>query len=520
MSICTGLSRIIERNAQVRGDKPAIITETETRDWQQTKVRIECAANGMSKLGVKATDKIAIMGLNTDRYFEFLFIPAWLGAIAVPLNTRWSILENEYALIDSNSSVLVFDDAFLDVAEKLKETCEHLKIFIYIGNNHCPTWAFSYTSLYENSSAIESTSVDGEDVAFIMYTGGTTGHPKGVMQTHNGFFSSSMSFAMDFDFSDEERYLHAAPMFHVADCGVGMAMSICGGSHSFVESFTPSATIDIIKRDQISVAVLVPTMIKMMMDSPSLSNADFSSLKKLIYGASPMQESLAIQTIETLPHVDIYQAYGQTELCPAISVSKPKDHVIGNRRMRSAGRATYCTHIRIRKENGELAKTGDVGEVEVAGPNIMLGYLNLPELTAETLIDGYIKTGDAGYLDDGGYLFLVDRVKDMIITGGENVFSSEVESVISLHPSVSDVVVIGIPHEQWGEQVHAIVIIKQGEDVNEEQIKAFCKKTIAGYKCPKSIEFTQQAFPLSAAGKVLKNEIRKPYWAKQARMVN
>ncbi|WND02963.1 long-chain-fatty-acid--CoA ligase [Temperatibacter marinus] len=519
-STYTGLSRIIERNAQTFGHSPAIICEHETRTWQQTQDRIASAAAGLGRMGVQKNDKIALLGLNSDCYFEFLYIPAWLGAICVPLNIRWSLSENMYALEDSDATVLVFDDAFIEIAGALKDKCPHIKNFIHIGQKECPEWAVPYIKLWSEFEAIPSTPTGGEDVAYIMYTGGTTGLPKGVMQSHNGFFVSSMSIAMDLKLESTDIFMHAAPMFHVADCGVGMAATIVGAAQTFVPSFTPAAVLNTIQNSNVTFTILVPTMIKMMIEHTDFHQADLSSLKKLIYGASPMQESVALKTIEGLPHTKLYQAYGQTELSPIATVSMPSDHEIGNPRMRSAGRATFCTNVRIRLENGQLAHVGQVGEVEVSGPNVMLGYLNKPEITQETLIDGYVKTGDAGYLDEGGYLFLVDRVKDMIITGGENVFSSEVESILSLHPAVNDVVVIGIPNEQWGEQVHAIVILSPDQKVDEKELQEFCKEKIAGYKCPKSIEYRTEAFPLSSAGKVLKVTIREPYWKNHEKMVN
>lgn len=520
MSNYIGLSQIIERNAQINGDRPATITEQVTYTWKEVRHHIACAAKFLADNGVSQNDKIAILSANSAVYLESLFVPSWLGAVCVPLNTRWSVKENIYALEDSNASVLFFDDTFFDTTQQIKNQTSAISIFVYIGNNTCPDWAISYSEIANSGQEIPSITKGGNEMAFVMYTGGTTGHPKGVMLSHAGIYASSSAAAMDAQCDRNETYLHAAPMFHAADFAFSNAVSIAGGSHVFLPVFTPPALIDIIEKYKVSMCLLVPTMIKIFLNDPAMSNADLSSLKKLVYGASPMDEGTLNLLIDTLPELKLYQAYGQTELSPLATMSGPDSHTKGNKRLRSAGRAGFCVQLRLRKEDGTLAQTGEIGEVEVSGPNIMLGYLNKPEVTKETLVDGYVRTGDVGYLDDEGYLFLVDRLKDVIISGGENVFSAEVESSISLHPSVKDIVVIGVPHVEWGEQVHAIIIKHDNCDTVEHEIIDFAKQHIAGYKCPKSITFRQEPFPVSGAGKVLKIELRKPYWADKVGVLN
>jgi len=520
MSTYIGLSQIIERNAQVNGNRAATITDKVTHTWKEVRHRIACVAKCLGDYGVSQDDKIAILAVNSAIYLESLFIPSWIGAIAVPLNTRWSSKENIYAVEDSGSSVLFFDDAFFETTKQIKSQTSVITTFVYMGEENCPDWALSYNDMAISGEDVASTTKGGDALAFIMYTGGTTGHPKGVMLSHVGIYSSSSAAAMDCKSNKNDIYLHAAPMFHGADFAFSNAASIAGGSHVFLPAFTPSALMNIISKHKVSMSLLVPTMIKMFLNDPSARGANLSSLKKLIYGASPMDEGTLNLLIETLPELKLYQAYGQTELSPLGTISGPENHTKGNKRLRSAGRAGYCVQLRIRKEDGTIAQTGEIGEVEISGPNIMLGYLNKPKITAETLIDGYIRTGDAGYLDEDGYLFLVDRIKDMIISGGENIFSAEVESIISLHPGVKDVVVIGIPHIEWGEQVHSIIIKHDGIEVTEQAIIDHTQEHIAGYKCPKSINFREEPFPISGAGKVLKVELRKPYWAGQSHMVN
>ena len=520
MSNYTGLSQIIERNAQVRGNQPATITNKVIHTWSDVRHHIACVAKFLVDKGIKPDSKIAILAANSATYMESLFVPAWMGAVAVPLNTRWSLKENLYAIKDSDASVLFFDDAFYEIAGLIKEQTIHIVHFIYMGETHCPDWASSYNDLACSGEEIASVTKGGESMAFIMYTGGTIGNPKGVMLSHAGVYSSSIAIAMDVENKSTDIYLHAAPMFHGADFAFSNATSIVGGTHVFLPAFTPAALMEVISTYKVTITLLVPTMIKMLLNDASAKDADLSSLKKLVYGASPMDEGTLNILMNTLPGLQLYQAYGQTELSPLGTISGPENHSKNNRRLRSAGRAGYCIQLRIRKDDGSIAKTGEIGEVEISGPNIMLGYLNQPKLTAETLIGGYVRTGDAGYLDEDGYLFLVDRVKDMIISGGENVFSVEVENIISLHPGVKDVVVIGIPHAEWGEQVHCIIIKHDNNETTEQEIIEHTKGHIAGFKCPKSVTFRSEPFPISGAGKILKVELREPYWAGNAHMIN
>ncbi len=516
----TGLSQIIERNAQVFHDQTALYTPSGGQSWLQTRNRIAALGKGLVNLGAKKNDKISILALNSHRYYETCFTSFWMGGIMVPLNTRWSAKENIYAIDDSSASVLFFDDNYLELTKEIKEEARSLKIFIYMGDKECPDWATSYESLATSDDMMDSAKVGGFEMAAIMYTGGTTGQPKGVMLSHQGIWSSGISLALELGLKAGDTYLHAAPMFHVADLSGGIATSIKGVAQAFIPSFNPVATLKAIEDHKITHILLVPTMIKMLIASPELQDFDVSSVRLLLYGASPMPEGTLLQVIDKLPHVGLMQALGQTELSPIITVLLPTDHIVGEKQIRSVGRPSASSHIRMRKEDGTLCKTGETGEIEVSGPHVMLGYLNKPEATAETLVDGYVRTGDVGYYDENGFVYISDRVKDMIITGGENVFSTEVENTISLHPAVKDVVVIGIPHEEWGEAVHALVICQDGAQVSESEIIAHCKQEIAGYKCPKTVEFRTEAFPVSAAGKTLKVELRKPYWAGTTRGVN
>ncbi len=520
MSGYFNLSYIPERLALIQGDNIATIFEGRQHTWREFQDRLTRLAAGLVASGAGRQDFIAVLAENSDRYFELYFAPAWIGAVLAPLNTRWSYGENLYALQDSGAKILCFDDSFRDIARQLKDRGEHaIEIFIYMGEEDCPEWALDYEQLIEDHGPVTQVQTKGHDMAALMYTGGTTGTPKGVMLSHTGIWASIMSASHDMGCRDDDIYLHAAPMFHAGDFGVSMAMVVAGATQVMIRRFSVGGVLEAIAKQRVTTTLLVPTMVKMLLADEKTRNTDLSSLRQLVYGASPMPEGLLMKSMEQLTGVDLVQVYGQTELSPLASVLPASDHIAGSKRLRSAGRSSLCVSLRIEDAEGNILPADQVGQVVVHGPHVMLGYWNKPEITAQTLKEGWVHTGDAGYLDRDGYLYLVDRLKDMIITGAENVYSAEVESVISLYPDVLDVAVIGIPHAEWGEAVHALVILKEGAQVTEQDIIRHCKDRIADYKCPREVEFRTE-FPLSAAGKTLKTELRKPYWPEGGRLIN
>ncbi|GAA0684546.1 long-chain fatty acid--CoA ligase [Marinobacterium maritimum] len=514
----------IRRSAQIKPGAIATLCGERQQTFAQLQQRVARLAGGMQKIGINTGDRVAILALNSDRYYEYFFAVPWAGAVLVPLNTRWSAAENVYSLEDSGSSVLLVDDAFLSVAEAIRDSSESVTQFIYMGDGETPAGMLNYEALLEQAEPVEDARRGNDDLLGIFYTGGTTGFPKGVMISHRNFYSSSIGAMAGLDFNRAGiRYLHAAPMFHVADAAMSMANTIAGNTHVFIPAFQPMAVAQAIDTHRVTDVLLVPTMVAMMLEQNAFDGADISSLDKIIYGASPMPEGTLRQAISKLPQVAFYQAYGQTELAPMGCILRPEYHVFEGPnagKLRSAGQPGPVVEIKVIDGEGNSLLPGEVGEVLISGPNAMLGYWNQPEQTAKTLVDGWVHTGDAGYLDEDGFLFLVDRVKDMIVSGGENVFSAEVESALSRHPAVHEAVVIGIPSEQWGEAVHAIVRLKPGEDVTEAELIAVCKEVIAGYKCPRSIDFREQPFPMTGAGKLRKMDLRKPYWEGCERAIN
>jgi acyl-CoA synthetase (AMP-forming)/AMP-acid ligase II len=514
------LTQIIERNAQTFADSPAVAHNGRSHNWQQLRQRIAQLAGALQATGVKPGDRVAILALNSDRYLETFFATLWAGAVIVPLNTRWSVEENRYALQDSDAKTLVVDDLFLDIGQNLKNMLSNTQL-LNIGEQPA-AYAIDLEKTLRESEAIAPHPTDANELAGVFYTGGTTGFPKGVMLSVLNLWSSAMATIVGTRLNQGEiNFLHVAPMFHMAGIAAFLGCCIVGAGQSFIPTFEPEQVLTTIEQQQISNTLMVPTMIGMLLSHPEFNAERLRSLQQIIYGASPMPESILSQITAVLPDVEFYQGYGQTELSPFISMLGAEDHkpgADGKDKTRSAGRACACVQIEIRDSEGKALPVGAIGEVAVSGPNTMMGYLNKPEETAKTLINGWVMTGDAGYIDEDGYLFLVDRVKDMIVTGAENVYSAEVESTISTCPGVDAVAVIGIPSERWGEAVHAIVVSQS--DVTAADIIEHCKSRIATYKCPKSVDVRRESLPLTAAGKISKVELRKPFWEDSARTIN
>ncbi len=519
------LPSLLERGARLNSNGIATEFLGRQRLWSELLDRVAKLGSGLAQYQLGAGERVALLGLNSDNYFESTFAIPWAGYCVVPLNTRWAVAENSYALKDSGTRVLMFDDAFMSQAEILKDQTDQLEHLIYMGDGETPDWAESYEQIIDTNKAIAPSTRNGNDMAGIFYTGGTTGFPKGVMQSHLAIWASALGAVPDFEITQRHTYLHAAPMFHMADFAGSMGTLLAGAKHVFIPSFEPGLVLDTIAKQSITHTLLVPAMIKMILAHSAATTTDLSSLEKVFYGASPMPAAVLTQAMNLWPLLNFVQAYGQTELAPIITTLSASDHRKGGDVLKSAGRATPVTDIRLLDSEGMDVPLGQQGEVVVRGPHAMLGYWNKPEETAKALQDGWVFTGDAGVFDVDGYLYIVDRVKDMVVTGGENVFTTEVENALISHDAVQDVAVIGIPHQEWGEAVHGIVILTP--DYTESEVGALeielvqhCHQSIAGYKCPKSISFREQPLPLSGAGKVLKTELRKPFWEGMEKQVN
>ncbi|MEZ5226747.1 MAG: AMP-binding protein [Acidimicrobiales bacterium] len=369
--------------------------------------------------------------------------------------------------------------------------------------------------------------VDSEDVAAIFYTGGTTGLPKGAMLTHRNLTANALAMIAHARLTPADRYLHAGPQFHLADGALAYALTWMGGTHVFVPAFEPSAVVDALAGEACTVTLLVPTMISMVLAGGKLDDVDLPALRLLLYGASPMPTAVQAKAASDFG-CGMAQAYGMTEASPLVTWLDEETHARGGAgeepfatRLRSAGNPVVGVRVEVRRDDGTLVDQGEAGEIYIQGPNIMRGYWNRPEETAHALVDGWYRSGDVAYVDDAGYLFVVDRAKDMIISGGENVYTSEVENAVYAHPAVAEAAVFGIPHDDWGETVHVEVVVKPGSTLTEDELVEACRQRIAGYKLPRSVAIrpADQPLPKSGAGKILKRELREPHWVGRDRRV-
>jgi len=509
------MTQALHRAVQQRPDQPAVRFGDRTQTFRNFADRVARLAGALQALGLEPGGRVAMLALNSDRYLEYQMAVPWAGGALNPCNIRWSAAEIAYSLDDSGTNILLVDEALRSLVEPIRERSTCLRELIYCGDGEVPAGMHGYEALIARSEPVVDAVRRGEDLAGIFYTGGTTGFPKGVMLSHDNIFSSALGLAAEAMAPAGSVYLHAAPMFHLADMGLAGPHWLAGNTHVVIPSFNPEAVLNAIERDRVTHMLLVPTMIQMLMDHPAMQQPrDLSSLRMLIYGASPISETLVDRAMKALPNVGFVQAYGMTELSPLATVLPPYYHTVEGRKlgkMRAAGRAGPCVEVRIVDEQDQEVPRGTVGEVAVRGPNVMQGYWNKPEQTAAALRNGWMHTGDGAYMDEEGFIFIVDRMKDMIISGGENVYSSEVENALAQHPAIAACAVIGIPSAEWGETVHASVVVKPGQEATAEQLIAHCKSLIAGYKCPRSVSFVE-ALPLSGAGKILKTTLREPYW--------
>ncbi|MEM5316923.1 long-chain-fatty-acid--CoA ligase [Paraburkholderia sp. JHI869] len=515
------LTNSLHRCLQQTPEKIATIFRGRVRRYDEFCARVARLAGALHAAGLAAGERVGVLALNSDRYLETCMAVWWGGGVLNPVNIRWSVPEIVYSLDDCDTGILFIDDQFVPMAAAIRKTAKREPTFIYMGEGETPVGMQSYESLIAGHEPVEDAWRGYEDLAIVMYTGGTTGFPKGVIQSHRNIWSGCIQRIAEAPPVRNGRSLHAAPLFHMAALSRALNQFIAGETHVIIPVFNASEVLETIERERVTEIGLVPTMIQALIDHPEFGKRDVSSVKRLVYGASPIVAAVLERTMAVLPGVEFSQSYGLTEAM-VVTTNPPENHGEAGRASGlslSVGRAAWGTSVKVVDEAGNEVPRGVVGEIVIRGPSVTRGYWNKPQETAGTLRDGWLHTGDGAWMNEAGYLFIVDRMKDMIVSGGENVYSAEVESAIGRHPAVAMCAVIGIPSETWGETVHAIVVPRPGEPVSEGDIREHCRTLIANYKCPKSIEF-RTAMPLSGAGKILKRDLRAPYWEGKAKKVN
>lgn len=502
------LSDGLRRASKTQGSKTAVIDGSTRHTYTELAARCGRLAGGLAGNGVGTGDRVAVLMANGHRYLETYYAVPGMGAVLVPMNNRFALPEHRYILEDAGVNTLIADQTYAETAEALAPSVKD----VIVGTD-------AYEALVDAGDDHPlGEAVSESDLAGLFYTGGTTGPSKGVMLTHRNLVANALHITIALGYVENDVYLHQGPMFHLADGASTYALTWVGGTHVFVPAFEPGRVIEILQRERVTCTLAVPTMLTALVNHPTVTTADFSAMRMILHGAAPIAMSLLQQSIDAFG-CSFSQGYGMTEAAPLVTVLGEEERLVGDERLRSAGREVVGVEVEVRSLDGSPCLPGEVGEVVARGPNFMSGYWNKPEATAEVLVDGWYWTRDLGYLDAAGYLYLVDRAKDMIISGGENVYSIEVEDAVLAHPAVLEAAVVGVPDDQWGERVHALVVLRPGTELTLDDLLTHCKGRIAGYKCPRSLDVVDE-FPKSGAGKILKRALRDPYWSAHQRQIN
>ncbi|MGB5690609.1 MAG: long-chain-fatty-acid--CoA ligase [Woeseiaceae bacterium] len=494
----------LKRALQIGADRTAILFENRRTSYRELWERCGKLAGMVSAQGVAPGDRIAILADNSPQYLEmYVGLPA-AGFVIVPLNTRHAQPELQYALKDAEARLLITDRDPGALGELV---------------NTVISLPDEYESLLAGALAAElGVGITEDTLAGLFYTGGTTGESKGVMLSHRNLISNTFHNMTIAQLSQDDVWLILAPMYHAAGTN-GVLGGIWTASCQIpLRAFDPATALDLIEEHAVTHTLGVPAMIAAITELQRTSPRDVSSLRLLLHGGSPIATEVVRRASSAFPGTEFAHVYGATETAPLVSGIRNEQLCLDEPRGRSCGQALIGVQLKIVDEHGSELPAGEVGEVAAKGPNIMQGYWRKPEQTAEVLRDGWYHTGDLGRMDADGYLYLVDRAKDMIVTGGENVYCSEVEEALYKHPAVLEAAVIGVPDGKWGEAVHAVVV--QREPVSADELIEFCRGHIAGYKLPKGITFSETELPKSGPGKILKRELRKPFWEGKARGIN
>jgi fatty-acyl-CoA synthase len=525
MSIAAGpanLADMVRARAKSRGNAIAFEFEGRTTSFAALDINTNRVANALAATGVKAGERIAYLGKNSDIFFELLLGAMKAKVVVAPVNWRLAGPEIAFIVEDCKAPVLFVGPEFVEQVDRIRQQLSSVRIFIATEGG-APGWP-EYAAWRDAQSSDDlNLDIGGDDIAIQLYTSGTTGKPKGAMLSHANFLNlveSGKGKKPDWNkWTEDDVSLVAMPIFHIGGSGWGVLGLYQGAKGVIAREFDPTKVLDFIEQSAITKLFMVPAAMQFVVRQPRARNVDFSRLKYMLYGASPIPAALLKECIEVFG-CGFVQVYGMTETTGSIVALPPEDHVAGSQRMRSAGKALPGVELAILNADGRRLPPGEVGEIATRSGSNMAGYWNLPETTAKTLdSEGWLRTGDAGYMDIDGYLYIHDRIKDMIISGGENIYPAEVESAICDHPDVAEVAVVGVPDEQWGEAVKAIVVMKPGKQATASDIIGFTRERIAGFKTPKSVDFIA-ALPRNASGKILRRHLRDPHWVGKDRQVN
>ena len=516
------LADVVRAQAAQRRDAIAFEFEGRQTSFKDLDLNASRVANGFRALGVKPHERIAYLGKNSDVYFELLLGAIKARVVVVPVNWRLAGPEIAFIIDNCNAAVLFVGPEFIDQVRGIQARLSGVRAILTCEGG-APEWPDYPGWRHAQVADDPMLQLTEQDIALQLYTSGTTGKPKGAMLSHANFLSlvrAGKDDPPDWSiWSEEDVSLVAMPVFHIGGSGWGLAGVYHGAKGVIAREFDPSRILDFFEQSRITKLFMVPAAMQFVVRQPRAREVDFSRLKYMLYGASPIPAALLKECISVFK-CGFVQVYGMTETTGGIVALPPEDHIEGLNRMRSAGKALAGVELAILDPDGHKLPPGAVGEIAVRSGSNMVGYWNLPEATARTLdADNWLRTGDAGYMDEDGYLYIHDRIKDMIISGGENIYPAEVESAICDHPDVAEVAVIGVPDDIWGEAVKAVVAMRPGKMATAAELIAFTRERIAAFKAPKSVDFIA-ALPRNASGKILRRQLRDPYWEGKARQVN
>ncbi|MCL5005009.1 MAG: fatty acid--CoA ligase [Acidobacteria bacterium] len=515
--------------ARMFGRKEGVVCDQLRLTYQEFGERCDRLSDALRKLGLQKGDRVAYLSFNCHRLLEGYFGVPQIGAILLPLNIRLAPEELAYILNDATPRLLFFDPEFIPLVEALRSGLHSVEYLIALRGTR-PTWA--YSKLYDEMLAeaepreIDYRGIDENSIAELFYTSGTTAYPKGVMLTHRNLYLHAFHRAQSENGSDHDVGLYTVPLFHVNSWGSPHVLTLRGGRHVILKKFDPLEALKLIQTERVSVLQMVPTMVRALINHPDFAKYDLSSVKTMLVGGAPGSIALIREVEEKMPQCEAIGGYGLTETSPVVSHAHIKDHLAGSPkeeqlwRKATAGFALGGTEIRVVDVYGRDVKPNaeEIGEVIIRSDVVMAGYWKQPEATAEAIRDDWFHTGDLATIDEEGYILIVDRAKDMILSGGENIASAEIERVLYAHDAVFECAVIAVPDDKWGEVPKALITLRTGHKITKEEILEHCRKHLAGYKVPKSVEFVE-SLPKGGTGKILKKVLRGKYWAGRPRRV-
>ncbi|HZN12689.1 MAG TPA: long-chain-fatty-acid--CoA ligase [Acidimicrobiales bacterium] len=504
-----------------RSDATMMVYEGGNITWGQMHSRAAKVAQALLAEGVTGEDRIAFLDKNGPEFFEVLFGGGMINAVNVAINWRLAPPEVEYTLNDAGARVLFVGPEFVRVVDEIEGALQTVKKIVVLGDSD--TYETFESWIGGHDAVDPETPTTADDIALQLYTSGTTGLPKGAMLTNTNLGALMDEAARMWRIDSGSTNVVCMPLFHIGGSGWALVGMWAGVTSLLYREFDPMEILEGLTKHKVTNALFVPAMLQFLCTIPSAAEGDYSMLRSIVYGASPITNDVLLKSMQTFG-CDFIQVYGLTETTGAITQLSPEDHDPEGPRahlLRSAGRPYPWVEMRvINPEDGSDQPPGAVGELWSRSVQNMKGYWNKPEANAAAFTDdGWFKTGDAGYLDEEGFVFLTDRVKDMIVSGGENVYPAEIENVLSLHPAIADVAVIGVPDDRWGETVKAVVVLADGSEATAQEIISYSRERLAGFKCPTSVDFTD-VLPRNPSGKLLKRELRDPYWVGRERNIN